>query len=121
MTKSFRNLFLLLALCSVMVAALTGCEQKTTEPGGDVPEVQGDYRRGVWEETTYKNDYLGLTFPPVSYTHLDVYKRQARSLFCGCSPLSPRKVPNIGGFLPCLPWGYHPQRHPSGGFLWRPL
>ena len=63
MTKSFRNLFLLLAQCSVMVTALTGCEQKTTEPGGDVPEVQGDYRRGVWEETTYKNDYLGLTFP----------------------------------------------------------
>ncbi len=32
MTKSFRNLFLLLALCSVMVAALTGCEQKPQSP-----------------------------------------------------------------------------------------
>ena len=57
MIKSFRNLFLLLALCGVMVAALTGCEQKPTEPGGDVPEVQGDYRRGVWEDV-YKRQFV---------------------------------------------------------------
>ena len=63
MIKSLRSLFLLLALCGVIVAALTGCGQKNTESSSDAPEVQGNYRRGVWENTTYKNDYLGLTFP----------------------------------------------------------
>lgn len=62
--RSFRNLFLLLALCGVVVAALTGCEQqKPVESSSEGPELHGDYRRGVWEESTYTNDYIGLSFP----------------------------------------------------------
>lgn len=60
--KRMRFVFPLLVVCCLMLALFAGCENKE-QASGDTPSIQGDYSRGIWEENTYKSEYLGLTFP----------------------------------------------------------